>query len=278
VRFLSDEERVHLLNACKASSSPYLYTIVLTALSTDARKGDLLNLRWPDIDLSQGRIIIHDTKNSERRNVPLAGPALDLMRQYARVRRIDTDLVFPSSRGDTPVEIKRAWYTALRQAEIEDFKFHDLCHSAASYLAMNGASLTEIAEILGHKTLAIALFRQIQNNTRLSAPLKDRVQQEVDTLLEFLDLEYPPPKEVNAWKKKLGIDKKLTIDDQKQYLWSTIFEELVDLLQKFCSGPKYMYLKDHSDAMPDQAFATSRGRQVYTPVPSWPRLANSTLS
>lgn len=153
VRFLSDEERARLLGICKASSSPYLYTIVLMALSTGARKGELLNLRWPDIDLNQGRIIIHDTKNDERRNVPLTGLVLELMHEYAKVRRIDTDLVFPGSRGDTPVEIKRAWYTALRQAEIEDFKFHDLRHSAASYLAMSGASLAEIAEILGHKTL-----------------------------------------------------------------------------------------------------------------------------
>jgi integrase len=155
VRFLNDEERVRLLDACKASSSPHLHLIVLTALSTGARKGEILNLRWPDIDLNQGRITIHDTKNNERRSVPLAGPALDLMRRYAKVRRIDTGLVFPSSKGNTPVEIKRAWYTALRQAGIADFKFHDLRHSAASYLAMNGASLAEIAEVLGHRTLSM---------------------------------------------------------------------------------------------------------------------------
>ena len=64
-------------------------------------------------------------------------------------------MVFAGDPKGTPVEIKRAWYTALQRAEIADFKFHDLRHSAASYLAMSGASLAEIAEILGHKTLSM---------------------------------------------------------------------------------------------------------------------------
>jgi integrase len=155
VRFLSDEERGSLLAACKASPSRHLYLVVLLALSTGARKGEILNLRWPDVDLRQGRATFQDTKNRERRSVPLTGPALELMRQYNKVRRIDTGLVFASDQKNTPVEIKRAWYTAFKHAEIADFKFHDLRHSAASYLAMSAASLAEIAEILGHKTLSM---------------------------------------------------------------------------------------------------------------------------
>ena len=54
-----------------------------------------------------------------------------------------------------PMDLRKAWEAALQQADIEDFTFHDLRHSAASYLAMNGASLNEIAEVLGHKTLAM---------------------------------------------------------------------------------------------------------------------------
>jgi integrase len=155
VRFLSDEERQQLLGTCKQSPSAYLYYVVVLALSTGARKMELLSLTWRDVDLQRGVITLHDTKNGERRVLPLAGPALALMCEHAKVRRIDTPLVFPRDDGRKPLDIRSAWETALKRADIEDFRFHDLRHSCASYLAMNGASLAEIAEILGHKTLAM---------------------------------------------------------------------------------------------------------------------------
>ena len=72
----------------------------------------------------------------------------------ARLRRIDTDLIFAGSKGTVHFP-KKPWLKALDEAGIEDFTFHDLRHSAASYLAMSGATLTEIAAVLGHKTLAM---------------------------------------------------------------------------------------------------------------------------
>lgn len=155
VRFLSDDERATLLNACRESSNPWLYLAVVVALSTGMRKGELMGLTWKDVDLQAGRVVLHDTKNGERRVVPLAGPALALLKDHAKVRRLDTDLLFPGQRKDTPVDLRTPWETALKRAGIEDFRWHDLRHSTASYLAMNGASLTDIAEVLGHKTLAM---------------------------------------------------------------------------------------------------------------------------
>lgn len=155
VRFLDDEERTRLLDICKASPNPYLHTVVILALSTGARKMEILNLTWRDVDLQRGVITLHDTKNGERRVLPLAGPALELMYQHAKIRRIDTPLVFPRDDGRKPLDVRTAWETALKRADIRDFRFHDLRHSCASYLAMNGASLAEIAEILGHKTLSM---------------------------------------------------------------------------------------------------------------------------
>jgi integrase len=77
------------------------------------------------------------------------------MQQHATVRRMDTVLVFPDATGKRPAGIREAWEYALKRANIADFRFHDLRHTFASYLAMNGASLLEIAEVLGHKTLAM---------------------------------------------------------------------------------------------------------------------------
>lgn len=153
VRFLSDEERVRLLQAAKKSEGTYLYLVVVLALSTGARKMEILGLKWQDVNLARGIIILHETKNGERRVLPLTGHALELMKEHAKVRSLNSDFIFPGLNFDKPIDIRTPWETVLKHAEIEDFRFHDLRHSAASYLAMNGASLAEIAEILGHKTL-----------------------------------------------------------------------------------------------------------------------------
>ena len=155
VRFLSDDERVHLLKVCKESSNPYLYTVVVLALSTGMRQGEIMNLNWDTVDLSQGRAILHETKNNERRAVAITGHALELLVELSKVRRIDSNLLFPTKEiaPQKPMNLRAPWEAAVRKAELQDFKFHDLRHSAASYLAMNGASLAEIAEVLGHKTL-----------------------------------------------------------------------------------------------------------------------------
>lgn len=159
VRFLSDDERERLLTACKASQNPYLYPVVVLALSTGMRQGEIMNLTWNDVDLDNQRVILHETKNGERRAVHLAGKALELLQELKKqkVRRIDNNLVFPGTHAlnKGPASLRTAWLFALKKADVADFKFHDLRHSAASYLAMNGASLMDIAAVLGHKTLAM---------------------------------------------------------------------------------------------------------------------------
>ncbi|WNV04974.1 site-specific integrase [Candidatus Methylospira mobilis] len=156
VRFLSDDERARLMTACKESTSPLLYTVAVLALSTGARQGEVLGLTWDDIDLNRGRAILRDTKNGDTRAIHLSGHCLELLKELSKVRRIDTALLFPGNRHKhKPIDLRAHWEKALQAAKIEDFHFHDLRHSAASYLAMNGATLSEIAEVLGHKTLAM---------------------------------------------------------------------------------------------------------------------------
>lgn len=166
VRFLCDDEKTALLDACKQSSNPYLYPVVVLALSTGMRQGEIMNLRWDDVDLDRGVIILHETKNNERRRVPVAGHALQVLKTHYQTRNTETNLLFPSKRQVRrtpkgteayykPIDLRAPWEAALKRANINDFLFHDLRHTAASYLAMNGASLAAIAEILGHKTLAM---------------------------------------------------------------------------------------------------------------------------
>jgi integrase len=150
VRMLSDDEQKRLLEACKKSGCGALEPAVVLALCTGMRQGEITGLRWPDVDLRRGRLTLHDTKNGERRGVPLAGPALEVLKELSRVRRVDTDLVLPGTGA-----LRHAWSRVVKKAKLENFRFHDLRHTAASYLAMGGCTPSEIAGVLGHKTLAM---------------------------------------------------------------------------------------------------------------------------
>ncbi len=162
VRYLSDDERKALLAACKSNHNRHLYPIVMLALTTGARKGEVLGLTIGDVDLNRGMAVLRDTKNGETRSVPIVPQITDLMReQAAYATKLYESLedhtgacwLFPRTDGKEPIEIRKAWYNAVDAAKLADFRFHDLRHSTASYLAMNGASLVEIADVLGHKTL-----------------------------------------------------------------------------------------------------------------------------
>lgn len=154
-RYLSDDERDRLLKGCKASQSPYLYILVALALSTGARKMEIVGLKWQDVDLERSLIFLHDTKNGDKRSLPLVSVAKELMKQHYQQRNDKTDLVFPSKNLKKPIDIRTPFKTVIKKCEIKDFRWHDLRHSAASYLAMNGASAPEIAAVLGHKTLSM---------------------------------------------------------------------------------------------------------------------------
>ncbi len=163
VRYLADDERERLLSACRASRNPDLYDVATLAICTGMRRGEIENLTWDKIDLHRCVITLapEDVKNATRRVIPLVNPALDIMRERGKLRRLDTNLVFaaPFRRGEKPhaMNFRNAFDYALESAKIHDFKFHDLRHTCASYLAMSGASLTEIGAILGHKTAQMSL-------------------------------------------------------------------------------------------------------------------------
>ncbi|HEU4923964.1 MAG TPA: tyrosine-type recombinase/integrase, partial [Burkholderiales bacterium] len=83
VRFLSDDERARLLDACRSSRCPYLYAVVVLALSTGMRHGEIMNLRWSRVDLVRGRITLQDTKNGDTRGIALVGHAFEEIEKLA---------------------------------------------------------------------------------------------------------------------------------------------------------------------------------------------------
>lgn len=153
VRFLDAEERTRLFAACRESRYPRLYALVLTAILTGARKGELLELRWRDLDLEAGIARLAETKNGDRRTLILLHQVRDALAPYASSDR--TRFVFGSvrARHQTPASIDTAWREAVARAGLRDFRFHDLRHCCASYLAQAGVPLNVIAEVLGHRKL-----------------------------------------------------------------------------------------------------------------------------
>jgi integrase len=152
VRYLAEAERVRLLAACHESTSHALLPVVVMALATGMRKSEILTLRWSQVDLEAGLVTLTETKNGERRQVPLVGRAWEEMKIWSKAGRNPGDYVFPSGKPDRPRDITQAWRTAAAKAELTDFHFHDLRHTTASYLAMGSASLLEIGDVLGHKS------------------------------------------------------------------------------------------------------------------------------
>jgi len=155
MRILTSAECQRLLLASQTSRNPALYPLVLLALTTGARKNELRFLRWHAVDMARGRLTFEHTKNGEIRTVPVVGQALQVLRGWRVRDRIPDAWVFPRPDARKPILITIAFRGAVRRAGLENFRFHDLRHCAASYLAMSGASLLEIAEVLGHKSLAM---------------------------------------------------------------------------------------------------------------------------
>jgi integrase len=160
-RFLTDTERRQLLSQCRRSRWPQLYFLVLLAISTGARRSELIELKWGDITLSGRKPEIHvrESKNGDARFLPLMGHSLAIVRALKRRHPSANSYVFSAPNGlDEPYRgFDKHWHQALDAAGIEDFRFHDLRHTCASYLAGDGASLLEIADVLGHRSLRVTL-------------------------------------------------------------------------------------------------------------------------
>lgn len=153
-RFLSDAERERLLRVAKLSAWPKLHLLIVLAITTGARRGELLRLTYGDLNLATGTAYVRTSKNGQPRVLPLT-PAVIAELQRTGIKDAATLVFRAKYRDDHAMRFDTVWRTALRQAGIENFRFHDLRHSCASYLAQSGASLLEIADVLGHQSLDV---------------------------------------------------------------------------------------------------------------------------
>jgi len=143
------------LRAVLKACPEWLRPIVGLAVSTGMMRGEILGLRWLDIDCKGGRLMLPQTKNGDGRIVYLNALAQQALASVPRENANPTDLVF-AGEPINPANVSVAFLRACRSVNVCDFRFHDLRHTAASWMRMHGADIHTVALILGHKDLRMA--------------------------------------------------------------------------------------------------------------------------
>lgn len=151
VRYLEKNEIKRLLLNCPDHLKP----IVVVALHTGMRRGEIFNLKWRDIDARNEIIHLLHTKNNEKREI-----SMDRIVKATLIRvpkHPESIYVFCNNSGKPYNDLKKSFHTAMKKSLIKDFRFHDLRHTFASHLVMSGVDLNTVRELLGHKSLKMTL-------------------------------------------------------------------------------------------------------------------------
>jgi len=188
VRYLTYEEDIRLRNALDAREEKYrnerknynqwreerghepfpeysengfvdhLKPLVLLALDTGMRRGELFNLKWTDVAFDRNMLTIQGktAKSGKTRHVPMTDEAFDILKRWSEKPQ-NSDYVFPSADGGVMDNIKNSWTRLMKNAEIKNFRFHDCRHTFASRLVMRGVDLNTVRELLGHSSIEMTL-------------------------------------------------------------------------------------------------------------------------
>lgn len=156
VRFLNDAELAAVLGEAE-KHAPWMHAAVLVSLATGVRQGELLRLEWRDLDFAKHTLTVLISKNTKRRLVHLPEPAVAALKKLRRDGVVGPRLVFVRPNGEPADKsfLTFHWNVVRTAAKLKDFRWHDLRHSCASFLAQNGASLPEIGSVLGHSSPTI---------------------------------------------------------------------------------------------------------------------------
>lgn len=178
LRYLEQEDMKKLLD----NSKGYLHAIVITALFTGMRKSEILGIKWKDCDFNRGLIRLTRTKNNETRTIPMSDKVKSAL--IAVHKHPESPYIFCKKNGKPFGNVRKSFDKLLETCKIDGFRFHDLRHTYASQLVMNGVDLNTVRELLGHKSLQMTL--------RYSHLSPDHKRRAVDILSSRMDTIWPP--------------------------------------------------------------------------------------
>ena len=195
IRYLEKEEIARLLDACDGILRP----IVITALNTGMRKGEIFNLKWSDVDLKNNFIYLYKTKNNERRVIPVN----QLLRRTLIMHRerSTSEKVFPMK------SIQRYFARALKCAKITNCRFHDLRHTFISHLALEGVPIHTVKELAGHKSIEMTM--------RYAHLSPDHKSKAIETIGNLMDTVWTPKENRQEIEKEINL---ITKASQNTYI------------------------------------------------------------
>ncbi|MFC1621604.1 tyrosine-type recombinase/integrase, partial [Candidatus Omnitrophota bacterium] len=175
LRYLEKDQIQKLLS----NSSERIRPIITLALFTGMRRGEILKLKWQDMDFQRGIIYLLDTKNGAKREVfmnELVRKALIKVRKHP-----DSSYIFCDKKGKPYHDIRKSFWTALNKSGILNFRFHDLRHTFASQLVMSGIDINTVRELLGHKDIRMTLrYSHLSQDYKRRAV--DILERQMDTI------------------------------------------------------------------------------------------------
>lgn len=151
-RFFTLEEIFKLLDICKASNSTLILPIFILAIHTGMRRGEILSLRWENINFQEKIIHLPNSKNGEPRNIAMTEAVFEALSKLENQNNERNGLVFPSPNNlQKPIDIKSTWERILTKAGITDGTFHTTRHSFCSFSSALGVTPPVLARMTGHK-------------------------------------------------------------------------------------------------------------------------------
>ena len=167
-RRLVGTEEQRLVDGCDEGRTPCFKSLIIVAVETAMRRGELLSLRWCDVDLDRRVAHLALTKNGNARDVPLSSRAVSAILTLRTERCLPTKPLFPLRAGS----LEQTWMRLRERVGIEDLRFHDLRHEPVTRLFERGLGITEVGAISGHKEL-----RMLSRYTHLrAADLAERLR------------------------------------------------------------------------------------------------------
>ncbi len=179
-RYLKADEMERFFGALENTPNELFRNYVLLSLYLGQRRGNILSMRWRDIDWDNKLVHFADTKNGDSLNVPLTSYAYDLLRDMHAFKINEWVLPSHSSKSGHYESPKNAWAELLKRAGVEDLRIHDLRRTMGSYQAITGSSLNIIGKSLGHKSLTAT-----QIYARLSSdPIRESMERATDKMMK----------------------------------------------------------------------------------------------
>ena len=184
-RFLDGDEIQRLLTAASEGFRP----ILITALHTGMRRGEILNLKWPDVDFKNRIITVQDSKSGKKRMLPIDDTLYEALGVLPT--RFQQGYVFPSpvKEGQPRFDFTRPFRNAVEKAGIHNFRFHDLRHTFASHLVMSGVDLMTVKELLGHASVTMTMrYSHLAPDHRMRAIKTLDTAYRTDTITDTVEI------------------------------------------------------------------------------------------